>query len=85
MSQMIRKQIYITRELEQYINVLAQKQDKPEAEVIRELLQQGISRREPVSTGEALRGLAALGERLGMSGPPDLSERHDDYLYGESK
>ena len=65
--------------------MLAQKQDKPEAEVIRELLQQGISRREPVSTGEALRGLAALGERLGLSGPPDLSERHDDYLYGESE
>ena len=85
MSQMIRKMIYITRELEQYIHVLAQKQDKPEAEVIRNLLQQGISRREPISTGEALRGLAALGERLGMSGPTDLSERHDDYLYGESE
>jgi 3-methyladenine DNA glycosylase Mpg len=84
MSQMIRKQIYIIRELDQYINVLAQKQDKPEAAVIRDLLQQGMRRRGPLSTGEALRGLAALGERLGMSGPTDLSERHDDYLYGES-
>ena len=82
---MVRKQIYITRELDQYISVLAQKQAKPEAEVIRDLLQKGIKRQEPVSTGEALRGLAALGERLGMAGPTDLSERHDDYLYGESE
>jgi hypothetical protein len=85
MPHMIRKQIYITPELDQYINVLAQKQEKPEAEVIRDLLQKGIKRQEPGSTGEALRGLAALGERLGLSGPTDLSERHDDYLYGKSE
>jgi hypothetical protein len=82
---MVRKQIHITRELDQYINVLAQKQEKPEAEVTRDLLQKGIKRQEPISTGEALRGLAALGERLGISGPTDLSERHDDYLYGENE
>ena len=36
-----------------------------------------------MSTGEALLGLARLGEKLGIDGPTDLSERHDDYLYGE--
>ena len=82
MSQMIRKQIYLTRELDQFIHVLSQKQNKPEAEVIRELLQTGIKKQPRMSTGEALLGLAKLGENLGLTGPADLSERHDEYLYG---
>jgi hypothetical protein len=85
MPHMVRKQIYLTRELDQYIHVLSQKQNKPEAEVIRGLLETGIKRQAPMSTGEALLGLATLGETLGMAGPTDLSERHDDYLYGEDK
>jgi hypothetical protein len=84
MPHMVRKQIYLTRELDQYIHVLAQKQNKPEAEVIRGLLERGIKRQGPMSTGEALLGLATLGEALSMTGPTDLSERHDDYLYGEN-
>ncbi len=84
MPHMVRKQIYLARELEQYIHVLAQKQNKPEAEVIRGLLETGIKRQTPMSTGEALLGLATLGETLGLAGPADLSERHDDYLYGEN-
>jgi len=82
---MIRKQIYLTRELEQHIHVLSQQQKKPEAEVIRDLLETGLKKQRPISTGEALLGLAKLGETLGMSGPTDLSERHDDYLYGDDK
>lgn len=85
MSQMIRKQIYLTRELNQHIHVLSQKQHKPESEVIRELLETGIRKHPSMSTGEALLGLSKLGEKLGMSGPADLSERHDDYLYGDDK
>jgi hypothetical protein len=81
---MVRKQIYLTRELDRYIHVLSQKQAKPEAEVIRGLLETGIKRQGSMSTGEALLGLATLGEALGMAGPTDLSERHDDYLYGEN-
>lgn len=85
MPHMVRKQIYLTRKLDQYIHVLAQKQNKPEAEVIRGLLERGIKRQGLMNTGEALLGLATLGERLGLAGPTDLSERHDDYLYGEDK
>jgi uncharacterized protein (DUF433 family) len=33
--------------------------------------------------GEALLGLAKLGEELSFTGPPDLSARIDDYLYGD--
>jgi hypothetical protein len=85
MPHMIRKQIYLTRELDQYIHMLSKKQNKPEAEVIRDLLATGIKKQQPMSTGEALLGLATLGETLGMSGPTDLSERHDDYLYGDNE
>ena len=85
MSQMIRKQIYLTRELDQHIHVLSQKENKPESEVVRELLETGMKKHHPMSTGEALLGLAHLGEKPGISGPTDLSERHDDYLYGESE
>ena len=85
MTHMIRKQIYLTRELDQLIDVLSQKENKPEAEVIRELLETGIKQQHPMSTGEALLGLARLGEKLGIAGPTDLSTHHDDYLYGDSK
>jgi hypothetical protein len=84
MTQMIRKQIYLTRELDQHIHVLSQKENKSEAEVIRELLETGLKKQPPMSTGEALLGLAHLGEQLGIAGPSDLSTRHDDYLYGEN-
>ena len=80
---MIRKQIYLTQELDQHIHVISQKENKPEAKVICELLETGIRKQHPMSTGEALLGLARLGEKQGIDGPTDLSERHDDYLYGE--
>jgi hypothetical protein len=37
-----------------------------------------------MSTGDALLGLAKLGEELGLSGPTDLSSKIDDILYGEN-
>lgn len=83
MGQMLRKQIYLTQELNQHIHVLSQKQNKPESEVIRDLLETGLKTQPPMSTGEALFGLAKMGEKLGISGPTDLSARHDDYLYGD--
>lgn len=83
MSQMIRKQIYLTRKLDQTIHVLSQKTNKPEAEVIRDLLETGIKKQPRMSTGDSLLGLAKLGEELGFSGPTDLSSRIDDYLYGD--
>ena len=85
MPHMIRKQIYLAKELDQHIHVLSQQQNKPEAEVIRDLLKTGLKRERPISTGDALLGLAKLGEKLSMSGPTDLSERHDEYLYGDDK
>ena len=37
----------------------------------------------PRTAGEALLGLAQLGADLGFNGPPDLSARIDDELYGQ--
>lgn len=83
---MIRTQVYLTEEQERDIKLRAKRENKHEAEVIRELVSKGLAhtqgtRRE--STGEALLRLAKLGEKLRVTAPDDLSVRIDDYLYGE--
>jgi predicted transcriptional regulator len=82
---MIRKQIYIPKDLDQQLAVAAKQASKSETQIIREALAERFSQRSTMTTGEALLGLAKLGEKLGISGPTDLSERHDDYLYGDEK
>jgi hypothetical protein len=78
---MIRTQVYLTEEQARDIKLRAKREKKREAEVIRELLSQGLktksSRHE--STAESLLRLATIGGK----GPADLSSRVDDYLYGE--
>src|SRR5215213_9050611 len=78
---MIRTQVYITEEQARDIKLQAKREKKREAEVIRELISEGLKRagvrRE--STGESLLRLAAIGGK----GPADLSSRIDDYLYGD--
>jgi len=80
---MIRTQVYITEEQARDIKLRAKREKKREAEIIRELLNDGlkikpIKRNE--STGESLLHLAAIGGK----GSSDLSTRIDDYLYGEN-
>jgi hypothetical protein len=80
---MIRRMINITEEQERDIKLLAKRKKKNEAEVMRELLNDGMKisvRNSQESTGESLLRLAAIGGR----GPADLSSRVDDYLYGEN-
>ena len=78
---MIRTQVYLTEEQARDIKLKAKQEQKPEAEVIRELVSKGLhqaaSRLE--STGDSLLRLAAIGGK----GPADLSSRIDDYLYGD--
>jgi hypothetical protein len=83
---MIRTQVYLTEEQTQDIKLRAKRQDKAEAEIIRELLDIGrnaSSRTHQESTGDALLRLAKLGEKLQVKAPSDLSSRIDDYLYGD--
>lgn len=79
---MIRTQVYLTEEQARDIKLQAKRERKAEAEVIRELVSEGLrtvgqERRE--STGASLLRLAAIRGK----GPADLSTRIDDYLYGE--
>jgi hypothetical protein len=85
MPQMIRKEIHITQDLDATIRILSEKQNRAEEDVILDLIKRGMGKKQQLSTGEALLGLAKLGEDLHISGPTDLSDRHDDYLYGNEK
>jgi hypothetical protein len=83
---MIRTQVYLTDEQTQDIKLRAKRENKPEAEVIRELLDAGRNTSTSTgheSTGDALLRLAKLGERLHVKAPSDLSSRIDDILYGD--
>ena len=83
---MIRTQIYLTEEQTQDIKLRAKREDKAEAEIIRELLDTGrkaVSNTTHESTGGTLLRLAKLGEKLHVKVPSDLSSRIDDHLYGD--
>jgi hypothetical protein len=85
---MIRTQVYLTEDQIRDIKLRAKREDKPEAEVIRELLATGIDayrRQDRETTGDALLRLAKLGKKLQVKAPADLSTRVDDYLYDEDK
>jgi hypothetical protein len=80
---MIRTQVYLTEDQARDIKLRAKRENKREAEVIRELLCEGIkisTAEVQESTGASLLRLAAIGGK----GPADLSSRVDDYLYGEN-
>jgi len=83
---MIMTQIYLTEEQARDIKLKAKREDKAEAEIIRELVDMGFrvsENQNRESTGEGLLRLAKLGEKLQVKSPPDVSSRIDDILYGE--
>ena len=80
---MIRTQVYLTEDQARDIKLRARRENKREAEVIRELLNEGMKKstgKTQESTGKSLLRLAAIGGK----GPADLSSRVDDYLYGKN-
>jgi hypothetical protein len=80
---MIRKQIYLTEDLQRRIQIQSRMEQKPEAVVIRELLEQGLRQdRFGATIATALKKLDELTAKHGPVAPPDLSVRLDDYLYG---
>ena len=83
MTQMIRKHFLLPLPLDERIKLVARRDHKSEAEVIRELLETGLETKHKQSVGQALRGLAKLGQELGITGPTDLSRNIDKYLYEE--
>ncbi len=79
---MIRKQIYLPEDLDRRLAVAAKQQRKPEAQIVREALADKLTQQTTMTAGNALLGLAQLGKDLGIQGPPDMSSKIDDYLYG---
>lgn len=76
---MLRTQIYLPEELRQELKLLAMKEAKTTAEVIRRLLKEGLKKQKKKSTGTFLEELASMAGR----GPKDLSSNFSDYAYGK--
>lgn len=77
---MIRTQVYLPKDLYQDIRLLAKKEKKPAAQVIRQAIKRGLDKRPKQETlGNALLGLT----KIAAKGPRDLSTKHDKYLYEE--
>ena len=81
---MIRTQIYLPETLYRDIKLRAKAKGEPAAQLIREVLEQGMYVSEPAPAYKKRRGLASLAGELNIKGgPADLSRRIDDYLYGD--
>jgi hypothetical protein len=80
---MVRTHVYLTEEQVRDIKVRAQRERRREAEVIRDLIERGRLTT-PGRTLQSPAELLARIDRLGLSGPTDLSTNHDDYSYGEA-
>jgi Arc/MetJ-type ribon-helix-helix transcriptional regulator len=85
MTQMIRKHFLLPLPLDERIKLVARQDRKSEAEVIRELLETALQSKhqQTASIGHALRQLAEIGKQAGATGPTDLSQNIDEYLYEE--
>lgn len=76
---MIRTQVYLPKTLYQEVQLVARKENKKAAQIVRELLHEGLQRsRKKGTIGEAFLDLASVAVK---GGPPDLSTNHDKYLY----
>jgi len=80
---MIRTQVYLPKQLSQAVKFVAKRERKPEAQVIRELLADGLGRKQQVTIGHGLSALVALGKKLRVRSPSDLSRNIDTYLYDD--
>lgn len=77
---MLRTQIYLPEELSQELKLVAKKEEKPTAELIRELLSRALrQRKRKRNAGDTLLEIA----KIGAKGPSDLSTNLFDYLYGK--
>jgi hypothetical protein len=80
---MIRKQVYLTADLDRRLRREAARQRRPEAEILREAL---AARLNAVGAERVDTSTDALWDLVGIaaSNTTDLSERVDEVLYGKS-
>ena len=76
---MIRTQIYIPEMLHSQVKLLAKRQNKPLAQILRDFIKQGMVQTQ--NTGA--KSLQALTKLRITGGPKDLSKNLDKYLYQE--
>lgn len=74
---MIRTQVYLPEELYQNIKLLAKKEKKSAAQVVRQALERDLASEKGETVGKALLRLS----KIKAKGPKDLSENIDKYLY----
>ena len=79
---MIRTQIYLPEQLYQEVDLVAKKEKKAKAQVIREAIEEGVKRKKG-NAGKLLVEIAAMAKKHKWKGPRDLSSHHDKYLYEE--
>lgn len=77
---MIRTQVYLPQELYQSIDLVARREKKPKAQVIREVLEAGVKTKQG-NAGKTLLQVAAMAKKYQWKGPKDLSQNIDKYLY----
>lgn len=74
---MKRTQIYLPEEIAEDLQALAGAEGRSAAAIVREAVQEYITKKKPDPARNPL--LRMIG--LGSGGPPDAAENHDFYLY----
>ena len=79
---MIRTQIYLPKKQYEDVKLRASIAGKPAAEIIRDLIDKGLTVKQERSANK--NGLLKLANLGITGGPKDLASKLDDYLYGNS-
>lgn len=84
---MLKTYLYIPDHLNTQIAHAAARQKKSKAEIIRYILEKGMSdvHKHDNTSAQALLKLADVGEKYQAKGPKDLSQNLDTYLWGIRK
>jgi predicted DNA-binding protein len=80
---MRRKQLYIDEQTERALKRVAARTGRSEASIVREALRSFVETETTKHTGDPLERLIGLVDD--PTGPDDVAENHDHYLYGAPK
>jgi len=79
---MIRTQVYLPKDLYRHIDLVAKREKKAKAQVIRDTLEEGLKKKKTSkNAGHVLLEIAAMAKTYNWKGPKDLSTNIDKYLY----
>ena len=83
---MLKTYLYLPEELDRELLLLSRLEGKSKAQIIREVMGEGVRQKKKVATTngnpsvEVLFKLAELGEEIKAKGPKDLSANHNKYF-----